>query len=247
MTFDDDVLNRLAPALPWEPDWANVLARAGERERHWPPWLRAKRRLIVALAALAAVLIPLVAVGAVNDWWFFKNGYAPTPTRAPVVVKVGTWDGHRWELVAYRSTTDGLCFAVTATSSKTPGEPGRGAAMGCAPFVGIARTKETKATPDMTITYMSRGGNKQFPAYIAGPVIEGASQVEIRFTDGQVLRVPTFAAPASLGRVHFYASPLPPREFLPKWVAGLDNNNNVIACLVVGRAVNGFSPLSACK
>jgi hypothetical protein len=239
-------LSRLAPLGGFaDADWDEVVRRAGLDGAGGS--VRTKRRLIIALAVLAALLIPLVAVGAVNDWWFFKNGYAPTPTSSPVVVKVGTWAGRPWELVAYRSTTDGLCFAVTATNSTTPGAPGLGAAMGCAPFVGIARTKETKATPEMTITYMSRAGNKQFPAYVAGPVISRASQVEIRFTDGQILRVPTFAAPTSLGRVRFYATPLPTHEFVPKSVAGLDSNGNVIACLVPGKALDGISPLSACK
>jgi hypothetical protein len=243
MTFEDDVLNRLAPVLPWEPDWTNVIARAGEHGRRQPPRLRARRRLVVALAVLAAVLIPLIALGAVNQWWFFKGGFAPTPTATPVVVKEGSWGGRPWELDAYRSTTDGLCFAMTATGAKTPG---KGAAMGCVPFVGIARTKETKATPDLTITYLSRGGNKQFPAYIAGPVIDNASHVEIRFADGQVLRVQTFAAPASLGHVRFYATPLPAHEFVPTWVAGLDKNGNVIACFVADRGGRS-SPPSACK
>jgi len=245
MTFDEDVLNRLAPpALPWEPDWANVLERAGALERPRPLRLRARRQLILAVALLAAVLVPLIALGAVHNWWFLKNGYAPTPTGTPAVVKEGKWDDRSWELVAYRSTTDGLCFAVRATGSKARGE---GAAMGCVPFVGIARTKETKATPDLTITYMSRGGNKRFPAYVAGPVIVRASHVEIRFRDGQVLRVPTFAAPASIGRVRFYATPLPAGEFVPESVAGLDSDGKVVACLAPATAAAGISPLSACK
>lgn len=254
MTFDDEVLNRLVPALPWEPDWANVLGRAGERERRWPRQLRAKRRLILILAALMAVLIPLIALGAANEWWFFKFGQAPTPTSAPLVVKEGSWDGHPWELVAFPSTTDGLCFSMTPAGSKAGGE---GAAISCGPFAGIARTNETKATPDMTITFMSSGASDRLPAFIAGPVVDNASQVEIRFGNGQVLRVPTFAAPTSLGPVRFYATPLPAGvaptrpgpghvEFL-KSVAGLDNDGNVIACLAPATAVDGISSLSACK
>ena len=242
MTFDDDVLNRLAPRLPWEPDWADVLGRADVREGRRLPTLRAKRGFVVVLAVLAAVLIPLIALGAVNQWWFFKSGFAPTPAGRPVVVKVGNWGGRRWEMDAYRSSTNGLCIAMTAVGAKVPGE---GNVMGCLPFVGIARTKETKGT-DLTITYMSRAGNKEFPAYIAGPVIDAALRVEIRFPDGRTLRVPTFAAPASLGRVRFYATPLPAHEFIPTWVAGLDKNANVIACLIVDRG-GGPSPLTACK
>jgi hypothetical protein len=71
MTFGDEALNRLVPpTLAWKPDWANVLERAGElNRRQWQP--RARRRLILALAALAVVLIPLIALAAENDWWFF--------------------------------------------------------------------------------------------------------------------------------------------------------------------------------
>ncbi|MGD0274246.1 MAG: hypothetical protein ABSB96_11020 [Gaiellaceae bacterium] len=70
MTFDDDALNRLTPALPWKPDWADALERAGELDpRRRQPW--AKRRLILTLALLAAVLILLVALGAASAWRFF--------------------------------------------------------------------------------------------------------------------------------------------------------------------------------
>jgi hypothetical protein len=233
-------------------DWREVLRRANTLsnsnvgrlrpsfpERKRPKILSAKRRVVVGFALLVVVLVPVLALGAANDWWFFKSGYAPTPTSTPVVVKHGVWDGHPWELDAYRSTTNGLCFAVKATNSD------KGAAMGCLNFVGIARTNQTRPTPDSTITYMSRGGNHAFPAYIAGPVIANAVQVEIRFPDGQTLRVPTFAAPRSLGRVRFYATPLPAHEFLPEWGAGLNAWGQIIACLLGGHG--GPSPLSACK
>ena len=65
MIFAEDVLDQLAPGSPWEPDWTDVLERAGELDpRRRQPW--ARRRRIFALAALAAVLIPLVALGAAN-------------------------------------------------------------------------------------------------------------------------------------------------------------------------------------
>ena len=69
MTSGDDVLSRLTSALPWKPDWADVLGRAGELDpRRRQPW--ARRRLILALSLLAAVLIPLVALAAANGWFF---------------------------------------------------------------------------------------------------------------------------------------------------------------------------------
>jgi len=71
MTFEDEVLNRLAPALAWRPDWADVLGRAGELDqRRLQPW--ARRRRILSLTVLAVVLIPLVVLGAVNEFWLFR-------------------------------------------------------------------------------------------------------------------------------------------------------------------------------
>lgn len=71
MRVCDEVLDRLDTfALPWRPDWTDVLERAGELDqRRRQPW--ARRRLILALAFLAAVLIPLIALGAANEWWLF--------------------------------------------------------------------------------------------------------------------------------------------------------------------------------
>lgn len=68
MTFDDDVLDRLAPALSWKSDWADVLGRAGELDpRRRQPW--ARRRRILTLAGLATVLIVFVAACV---WWLFS-------------------------------------------------------------------------------------------------------------------------------------------------------------------------------
>jgi hypothetical protein len=166
------------------------------------------------------------------------------------VVKEGLWDGHPWQLIAYPSTTNGLCVSVTPKDSTS-----EGAAMGCGTFTGISRTPETKATPDMTITYLSGAASNKLPAYIAGPVIENASAVEVRFADGNVMRVPTFAAPEPLSHIRFYASPISAADqstpttfptFL-KWVAGLDANGNVVACLAPLTAKDGISPLSDCR
>jgi hypothetical protein len=241
MTLTDDVLDRLAPTGAWEGDWSDVLARAGERR----PLVRrvlTRRRLLVALAVVAAAAVPLVALAAANDWWFFRYGGAPRPVKAPVVVKEGEWSGHSWQLVAYPSRTDGLCMAIAP--------PGEGGAMNCSPQVGVARTRETKASPDMTITFLSGGATDELPAYIAGPVLEDASIVVIHLDQSTVLRVPTFSGPRSLGRVRFYATELPtplgPRSTRFRLV-GLDRNGDVVACLVPATAVDGVSPLSDCR
>jgi hypothetical protein len=249
MTFGDEVLDRLSPAHGWVADWPDVLERAGARRS---ARLLTKRRLVLALVVLAAVLVPLAAVGAANDWWFLRFGAGPQPTRAPVVVKEGEWAGHPWQLIAYPSTTDGLCFSITPTGS---GVEGMGGGMSCGTFAGVSRTPETKASPDMTITFLSGGASPQLPAYIAGPVIDQATTVEIRFGNGDVLRVPTFAAPESLGHIRFYATQLPagvedsPRTFLTflKFVAGLDADGEVVACLMPRAAKDGRSPPSDCR
>ena len=244
MALGDDLLDTLAPAEGWVPDWPDVLQRAGAG----PSGSRVtRRRRVIVLVVLAAVLVPLAALAATNNWWFLKFGQGPTPTHAPLIVKEGAWDGHPWQLIAYPSTTDGLCVSVTPK-----GSGGEGGAMGCGTFAGIPRTPETKASPDMTITYLSGAASNQLPAYIAGPVIEKASTVAIRLANGDLLRVPTFAAPEPLSHVRFYVTSLPaadqttPSTF-PKWVAGLDTSGNVVACLAPLTAKEESSPLSDCR
>jgi hypothetical protein len=208
-----------------------------------------KRRLVVSVAVLAAVLVPLAAVGVANDWWFLKSGSNPTPKLAPGVVKQGEWNGHPWQLTAWPSPRGELCFSVTPRGSTDLGE---GGATSCGSVLGIESMHVTK-TSAMTITFMGAAASKQLPAYIAGPVTSKATAVEVRFTNGEVLRVPTFAAPEPLQRIRFFATPLPsnvqpsPNSFFLKSVAGLDAKGNVIACLAPLSATDGRSPLSDCR
>ncbi|MGD0167822.1 MAG: hypothetical protein ABSC51_11155 [Gaiellaceae bacterium] len=248
MIFDDEVLNRLTPALSWEPDWADVLGRAGEPERHRLRRLCGKRRLILVFAILVAVLAPLIALSAENEWWFLGGGSLLTPASPPVVVKEGSWDGHPWELVAFRSTMGDLCYGVMPPGSEVSGV---GGGLACGRFHGIERPNGTKVTWDVKIAGSSAGGNgrNDFPAYLDGPVIDSASQVEITFPNGQVMRVPTFAAPTSVGRVRFYATQLPANASLDSItsLAGLDKDGHVVACSVGATVAAGPPPLSACK
>jgi hypothetical protein len=248
MTLSDDPLDRLAPPLLWEPDWSDVLDRAGERRPHRDrsTSVLSKRRLLLALAVLAALFVPLAALSAAKQRWLWWSVHGPAPVNAPVVVKEGEWSGHPWQLVAYRSTTDGLCLAVTPNSSTSRDE--NGGALGCGPIAGVPRTAETKPAADAEILYMSGAATPQLPAFIVGPVTGKASEVEIQFGKERVLRVPTFGGPASLGRVRFYATQLPGNTFSPPLaVAGLDSEGHVIACLVRSTAKGGVSPLSDCQ
>jgi hypothetical protein len=215
--------------------------------------LVAPRRLVFVFVVLAAALVAFAALGAANDWWFLKNGGAPVPATAPQVVKEGEWNGHPWQLVAYPSATHGLCVSITPKDS---GATGAGGAASCGPFVGFERTPESRTSPDMTITLLAGGGSENLPAYIAGPVIEQASVVEVRFGGGNALRLPTFAGPGRLEHVRFYAEQLPTDVQLtpgtagafPKWVAGFDASGNVVACLAPqSLAKNGVSSLSDCR
>jgi hypothetical protein len=236
--------------------------------------LLTRRRLVLPLALLAAALVSLAALGAARDWWFLQNDGPPpastpvvakgegsgdpipTPVSAPVVVKEGEWSGQPWQLSAYPSSTDGLCVSVAPAGAS----PIDGGAMGCAPIVGVPRTQETKGSSEMTITFLSGAAGPELPAYIAGPVIDEASTVEIRFGTGEVLRLPTFSGAVSLGRVRFYAAQLPASIPMPRpgdrivnqrslinTLAGFDNDGNVVACLAPRTAGGGASPLSECQ
>lgn len=248
MSFGDEVLDRLAPTYAWASDWPDVLERAEERRS---TRLVTKRRVVIGFVLLAAVLVPLAALAAVNDWWFLKFG-GPTPTSAPLVVKEGAWGGHPWQLIAYPSTTDGLCVSMTP---KGWASVGKGGAMECGPFADVARTAETTASQDMTIAYLKVSATNELPVYIVGPVIDTALTVEVRFGNGQDLRVPTSPGPPPLDHVRFYATPIP-ADLQPtsktfttglEWVAGLDVNGNVVACLAPLTANNGISPRSDCQ
>jgi hypothetical protein len=245
VTAIDEILDGVAPAGGWVADWDDVLRRAGETRRTRAMLL--SRRLVVALAVALAVLAPLVALAASNDWWFLGHG-APTPAKSPVVVRTGSWDGFDWQLVAYPSTTDGLCFAVTPQDTATT----EGAGFECAPFVGVPRTATTKRSPDMPITYLLHGGGAT-PSYIAGPVIDSAKTVQIRLSTGATLTTPTFAAPEPLQHVRFYAlsAQLPAPKLVGSppiaWIAGIDAEGNVVACLNPATAHDGVSALSDCR
>jgi hypothetical protein len=87
-------------------------------------------------------------------------------------------------------------------------------------------------------------------------VIERASVVEIRFVSGRTLRVPTFAGPPPLEHIRFYATEIPTfplgergetTAFPFEWIAGRDAAGKLVACLSPKKAIDGTSPLSACR
>ena len=253
MNAVDQLLDGIVPASEWHADWKDVVERAGVRMAR-PTVHRRRRWAALAAAALIVVLAPLVAVAASQGWWVLRSGAGPQPTSAPVLVKQGSWSGHGWELVAYPSGTDGLCFSVIPAGSE---QTGLGAGAACAPFAGVQRTAETKPSPDMTITWMS-GSQPNLPPYIAGPVVANATAVKIHLTSGQTLETDTFPAPAPLERVRFYAMQLAEplglgrlpsggKQLSLAWLAGFDADGRMVACLAPATAEDGISPLSACR
>jgi hypothetical protein len=234
----------------------HLLDEIGRSERAgWPGYalLGARRRPALLVAALVAVaLIPVAALAVANDWWFLGPGLSPTPASEVIVVKTGTWDGKGWQLTAYRSDTEGLCYALTPTGSS-----GEGASISCDSIEGVPRTPESKPYTPHAISFVIGGGGV-LPASIYGPVTDKAEEVDVYFRKGAVLRTPTVAPPSSLGAaVRFYAAPLPasvprlrpssrPGEGPLKKLVGLDHNGHVVACLTVPLPKGGV-PLSACR
>ncbi len=235
-------LDSLVPRFESERgDWARVLreAHGTSRRRRRPT-----RRIVLLVAIIAAILVPLVAVAASHEWWFFRfDGSAPPPATPVVVVKEGVWDGKAWQLVAYRSTTDGICFGITPTNSRA----GEGAGLNCDQIDGVPRTAESKPYARHGITYLEVSSS-ELPSHVAGPVVDQAIEVAIHFDDGTVVRTPTFAAPESLGSaIRFYLVRLnavqPPS--IEKLV-GLDAAGHIVACLTTPMPESGVQ-LSACE
>lgn len=239
--------------------------------RRWP---RSRRPVAVAVVAAVAVLTPLGSLSAANGWWFFAHSEAPAPTTpttstpttgqqlppsggappmplsgGPTVIKTGSWEGKAWTLVAYISDQGGVCFAMSPTA--TVHDAGEGAALGCAPFQGVAQPAgaHVQALP---ITYLAGGASPELPAYIAGPVIKAATTVEIDLASGGVILTDTFRGPPPLDQVAFYAAELPkgalskPGDKGPVFtkLIGRDSDNHVVACFA---PPYGPMPPSACS
>jgi hypothetical protein len=185
---------------------------------------------------VAAVVVPVAAatVAATNDWWFFGS-HGPQPLTEPIVVKTGVWDGKRWQLVVFRAADDRyadprmkeICVAVMPYSS--PPSASTGGALGCGGF--SVRPPGSPGGP-RGINYVS-SQSAELPHWAAGPVVDSAAEVALYFRDGRVLRIPTFAAPESLGHVRFYATQIPEGpgpNSEPVKVVGVDNGGDVVAC-----------------
>ena len=272
MTAASEALERLAPeslpALAWQPDWGDVLERAGAGARQGVAGrrrLRPTRRVAIVLAVIAAVVVPLVAFAAANHWWFFDFGNTPSPVSKPVVVTEGSWSGHSWKLVAYNTRTDGTCWSISFDEqtgyakavTHGPGIAGHAASvLSCGSIVGI---KPPHGGIDIPTIGWATGANEEgtFPSWIAGPVVDSAATVVIQWQRA-VLHVPTVGSSRSLGKIgwfrpiRFFAAPLPQGVEIgdqPLSLTGFDARGRVVACSVPTPTtdINGWSPLSACE
>jgi hypothetical protein len=208
------------------PDWKNVLHRAGVRE---PRRLKLSRRSVVI--AFAAILVAMIgsalALSAENDWWFLHGGGGvPIPAGEVVVVTTETWDGHNWNLAAFRTSDlnerEGLCSALTP--GQAPGSQGLGASMGCGPLPRSSSTHPDK----ISFVWAEGPGPDGFPPHAFGPVVGEATKVRLELAGGETIETKTIPAPAELGLpIRFFAAMLPECADLARIVA-LDNGGNIV-------------------
>jgi hypothetical protein len=237
------VLDELVPSFDDERgDWDRVVRAARARRRRWIT----PRRLVLVAAVVAAIAVPLVAVAASREWWFFRSGAAPVPVTEVNVIPTGSWDGTRWQVTAYGSLTDGICFSMIPDLG---GPAGFGSAMACSPMQGVPRTPRSKPDAPYGVTYVSGAALEGFPPYVIGPVVEAANEVEIHLASGTVLRAPAFDVPDRLGAIRFYVTRLPEepraRSGPIRKLVGRTQDGRVVACLVSPMPAEGV-PLSAC-
>ena len=187
---------------------------------------------MLAAAIVAAIVVPVAAatIAATNDWWFFRDYHGSPPPTEPVVVTIGTWDGKRWQLVAFRTSDDRYAdprmkeYCVGVMPYASPPSATTGGALGCGGFLASGRRGINYATSQ----------SSDLPHWGAGPVVDSAAKVALYFRNGDVLRVPTYTAPESFGPVRFYAASLPkatdPAAERPVKVVGIDKDGVVVAC-----------------
>lgn len=239
----EDVLDRLAPREQFAHDWGDVLDRAGVHEVGAVRSAWRTRKWLVLAAVVAAIAVPMAAATvAVTNWsgWLSSSHDQFRPASEPIVVQTGSWDGTRWQLVAYREldTSDFhvYCFSVMPYGSSLTARPD---AVGCGGLFDRDAPTRHDGSRRAGILY---GATKSpgLPYWAASPVVDTAVEVALHFRDGDVLRVPTYAAPESLGHVRFYATPIPdvPQSSgqSPVKVVGLDEDGAVVACLAVDPA-----------
>jgi hypothetical protein len=216
----------------------------------WHP----SRRAVIAAAAAVTIAVPLAALAAAQtDWRLLPSNERPAPVGDVHVIKTGTWDGKPWQMYAYLSSTDGVCFALVMPASAHPEAEG---GLACDRIEGIPPTEDAKPFAPHGISFLvsfapPRPGPGTLPGHIAGPVVASAEAVEIHFSNGRVVTTETFDAPEELGEIRFFATELPPRKGraietdIVKLV-GVDRNGREVTCLRLPMPGND-GPLPPCS
>ena len=251
------VLDELVPRFDNERgDWSRVIAGARARElvtnsvrppdttsgRHRPRRWLTRRPIAVIAIAVVAIATPLLAAGS-QDWWFLRAPL-PDPITDVKVVKTGEWDGKPWQLVAYRSAREGVCYGVLPRSTSGSGD-GEGGGFSCIRIAGVPQESDSEEAR-LGVLYLS-GPSPALAAYVAGPIVDSAEEVEIHLVGGEVIRTPTFDAPDELGSIRFYAAQLPETDSSGGQVqklVGIDRDGEVVACLDLPFPTG--TPLSTC-
>jgi hypothetical protein len=196
------------------------------------------RRYAVLALALLFVLVPLTALASSQGWWFLGHN-APPPITPVSVIEKGNWNGVRWTLTAYRTGSDGICWALTPEVAGQ--RSGRGAGMACDTINGVSRTARSVPFTPHDISYMQSFNSQALGSYVTGPVVHTAAQVEIVLRDGTRLRAATVPAPRTLdSQIRFYVvqlpAPHPGAAVLTQGVrtlTGLDAHGKVVARMEV--------------
>ena len=204
-------------------DWQDVLDRA--RLVDGRPGREPRSLLAVALVAAVALAVPLLAVGASSGWWFFAEGHAPHPNGPVTVVRTVTWHGTNWTLSAYRSATDGVCFAMTPGAA--PSLEAVGSGMNCS-AVGSVRSEKDETPPPLT--YLASSGRGQH--WIVGAAVPSAS-IRVELADGRLLHAVPFTAPPELrARIDFFMA-LVPCDATPRAITALDARRRALGRIAI--------------
>jgi hypothetical protein len=239
------VLDELVPRFDNERgDWSSVVADA---RAEWPvtrsiptldmtserprsrKWLTRRRVAVIAIAVVA-IATPLIATAS-QDWWFLGISLLPEPTTDVVVVKSGEWDGKPWQLVAYGGEGSQVCYGVMPRSAGGSTGEGQGGGLACIRIAGVPH-ESGSGEPRLGVMYLSHP-SPALAAYIAGPIVDSADEVEIHLVGGEVIRTPTFDAPDELGSIRFYAAQLPETDSSGGQVqklVGIGHDGEVVAC-----------------
>jgi hypothetical protein len=196
-------LDDLLPPGDNRPDWGAVLRDAQKGWGHITSRRPPRRRLaILGVGAAIALLIPLTALAAVEQWWFFSGPIgAPTPVGDVVVVQSGVSNGTPWALTAYRTSSDDLCvgFAPNASASgptSTPTTNSTSTVLSCGASLNGLPASAGQPGGAHEVSFVESASTAS--EMLGGPAAANVARVEIVLTAGSPLLVDTFPAPAAL-------------------------------------------------